>query len=201
MPSLDRIREVLSRPPTPLDFPAASRAAVAAVLTNELDLVFMQRAVVASDPWSGHISFPGGREEPGDGTLLNTAIRETREELGLDLSGAEVLGSLDEVTTVSGLPTMIVRPWVFRIDALPELDPNREVAEVHVVNLHTLLADEGRKPFAFDYRGHQVTLAQIDDPFPGKAFLWGMTLRMVDGLLDRLDGRGIGLARIRGGAG
>lgn len=197
MPSVDRIRGALDRNPTPLDLPGAKRAAVAAVLTPNLDLLFMSRSVRKGDPWSGHISFPGGHEEPEDGTLLQTAIRETREELGLDLQNAEVLGSLDEVTTVSGLPSMVVRPWVFLVDDLGDLNPNYEVAAVHTVPLPMLLADEGRKPYEFDFRGHKVTLAQVDDPFPGDRFLWGMTLRMVDGLLDRLDGRGIGLARLR----
>lgn len=197
MASLDRIRTVLDRDPTPLDLPGASRAAVAAILDRDLDLLFMSRAIVPGDPWSGHISFPGGREEPQDADLLHTAVRETHEELGLDLTRAEVLGSLDEVTTVSGLPPMVVRPWVFLVDELGDLRPNREVAAVHTVNLQTLLDDVGRKPYPFDYRGHEVTLARVDDPFPGDRFLWGMTLRMVDGLLDRLDGRGIGLARIR----
>ncbi len=197
MPTLDRLRTALSVSPTPLDFPDASRAAVAAVLTRDLDLLFMQRAEVPGDPWSGHISFPGGREEDRDESLLHTAIRETHEELGLDLRSAELLGSLDEVTTVSGLPSMVVRPWVFLVDELGELKPNREVAKAYTVPLARLLADEGRAPFEFDFRGYPVTLAKVDAPFPGDRFLWGMTLRMVDEILDRLDGRGIGLARIR----
>ena len=58
-------------------------------------------------------------------------------------------------------------------------------------------ADEGRGRFTLDFRGQNVVMPKVDTPFAGDAFLWGMTLRMVDGLLDRMDGRGIGLARIR----
>ena len=105
MASIDKLRQALSVPPTPLDLPASRRAAVAAIFTPQLDLLFMERAKVEGDPWSGHIAFPGGHEEDQDDSSLHTAMRETHEELGLDLSGAEVLGSLDEVTTVSGLPS------------------------------------------------------------------------------------------------
>lgn len=198
MTGLDRLRQVLDAPTTPLAHPGGARAAVAAVFSHDLELLFMQRATVPGDPWSGHISFPGGRAEPGDPSLLHTAIRETREELGLDLERGEVLGRLDDVSTVSGLPPMVVQPWVFLVPDFGELAPNREVAAVHRVHLETLLSDHGRSTFQLDFRGHPVTMPRIVDPFPG-AFLWGMTLRMVDGLLDRLDGRGIGLARLRSG--
>ena len=61
MPTLDRIRAALATPSTPLDMPEARYASVAAVFTRDLDLLFMSRAVVPGDPWSGHIAFPGGR--------------------------------------------------------------------------------------------------------------------------------------------
>ncbi len=197
MASLDRIRAVLDPRPPVLGDPGVPRAAVAAVLCGDLDLLFIARAEVPGDPWSGHIGFPGGREEPGDESLLHTAIRETREELGLDLSRAEVLGTLGEITTVTGLPPLVVHPWVFHVGDPGALRPNREVAEVYRVPVRDLLADRGRTSFELDLRGHRVTLPRIDEPFPGERFLWGMTLRMVDDLLDRLDGRGIGLARLR----
>jgi 8-oxo-dGTP pyrophosphatase MutT (NUDIX family) len=195
MPTLQSLRTALEHPSTPLQLPTVSRAAVAAVFSRDLDLLFIERAKHESDPWSGHISFPGGKAEAQDPTLLDTAIRETHEELGLDLAGAEVLGWLDEITTVSGLPSMVVRPWVFLVDEIGPLTPNEEVAEVHRIPLAQLLSDAQRGTFAFDFKGQQVTLAKVG--FPGEAFLWGMTLRMLDQLLDRIDGRGIGLARLR----
>ena len=195
MPNLTSLRLALEQPSITLDLPKASRAAVAAVFTQDLDLLFIERAKHRGDPWSGHISFPGGKAETQDQTLLGTAIRETHEELGLQLNGAEVLGWLDEITTVSGLPSMVVRPWVFVVDDFGTLQPNEEVAAVHRVPLAQLLADVDRGTFVFDYKGQNVTLAKVS--FPGEAFLWGMTLRMLDQLLDRIDGRGIGLARLR----
>lgn len=168
-------------------------AAVAAVLTRDLDLLFIERAHRPGDPWSGHVSFPGGRAEPTDADTLQTAMRETHEELGLDLGPAEVLGALEDVPTAPHLPPLLVRPWVFFCEPLPPARPNHEVAAVHLVPLRGLLGGEGRGTFDYPWQGHRVQLPQVELA-PGVR-LWGMTLRMVDDLLHRLDGRGQGIAR------
>ncbi|MEK7204453.1 MAG: CoA pyrophosphatase [candidate division NC10 bacterium] len=58
----------------------------------------------------GQIAFPGGGFEEGDADLLTTAIRETREEIGLDPGDVEILGSLDDTVTVTS--RHVVRPFV-----------------------------------------------------------------------------------------
>ena len=80
-------------------WPEARLAAVAAVLrvVDEPELLFIKRAEVAHDPWSGHVAFPGGRMEPDDESLEATAIRETFEELSLDLKAGQMLGRLDDL--------------------------------------------------------------------------------------------------------
>jgi hypothetical protein len=88
-----------------------SHAAVAAILRDApnpgsdepptLEALFIKRATHEHDPWSGHMAFPGGRHERGDLTLLRTAMRETEEEVGLDLSTAELLGAPPPMTTAS----------------------------------------------------------------------------------------------------
>ena len=76
--------------------PSTRQAAVAIILrervregvrsgTNVTDLLFIRRAEKNGDPWSGHMAFPGGHIESSDTSLLDAAIRETREEIGLDL--------------------------------------------------------------------------------------------------------------------
>ncbi|EKF72973.1 MutT/nudix family protein [Alcanivorax hongdengensis A-11-3] len=66
-----------------------SRAAVALIYRGEPGrddaLFFIQRAHRPGDPWSGDMAFPGGRLQPGDHSSRDTAMRETREETGLDL--------------------------------------------------------------------------------------------------------------------
>ena len=107
--------------------PPEQRAAVAMVLRptpgDWPELLMIKRSVHESDPWSGHMAFPGGREEPSDPTLLATAIRETREELGLGLVTARRLGSLDPVYSPSVAP-LRVDAWVFSLATVPPLVPN-----------------------------------------------------------------------------
>ena len=65
---------------------------------------------------AGQIAFPGGRYEPQDADLLATAVRETREETGVDLTNRERLGSLDDLyPRTPTLPPVIVRPFVFAL--------------------------------------------------------------------------------------
>lgn len=193
VPTLDDVAAALTR--SPRRQPLAEdgrRAAVAAVVTNALDVLFIRRAEYEGDPWSGHVSFPGGRVEAGEDPLT-AAIRETCEELSLDLSRAQLLGELDEVATMGPLPKLVIRPYVFAVDALPQVQPNREVAAVHTVGLPELLANDGRGTMRHPWRGTELVLPRVD--FDGVR-LWGLTLHMVDDLLHRLDGRGRGLDRV-----
>lgn len=189
----DDVRRALARAPAQLSRPPREQAAVAAVLYGRApDLLLIRRATVEGDPWSGHLAFPGGRREPDDADLEATARRETLEELGLDLSTAELLGVLDDVGPVSDRKPLMVRPYVFAMHDLPGLAPNREVAEVLHLPLPGLLANEGRGTMPYAWRGQPLTLPQVA---VGSHRLWGLTLRMVDDLLHRIDQGGIGLAR------
>ena len=193
VPTLDDVASAVSRTSQREPVPeGVRRAAVAAVVTPELDVLFIRRAEYPGDPWSGHISFPGGRVEAGE-DFLDAAIRETCEELSLDLSEAALLGELDDVATRGPLPQIVIRPYVFAVETLPEVRPNHEVAGVHLLGLSQLLANDGRGTMHHPWRGHELVLPRVD--FDGVR-LWGLTLYMVDDLLDRLDGGGRGLARI-----
>src|SRR5215471_21768996 len=76
-------------------------AAVAAILRDregEAEVLLIRRAQKTGDPWSGHMAFPGGRQDPSDLDLLHTAVRETQEEVGLELSpGRNLIGRLDDL--------------------------------------------------------------------------------------------------------
>ena len=192
MIDLQDIRAAVARAPSRVELPEdGRRAAVAAVVTPDLELLFMSRAVFEGDPWSGQVSFPGGRVEPDEG-VLDAAIRETLEELGLPLDRDCLLGELDELQTRGNQPTLVIRPYVFAPARIPPLRPNEEVARVHRLGLDALLAGARRGTMRHPWREHELVLPKVD--FDGVR-LWGLTLHMVDDLLHRLDGRGRGLAR------
>lgn len=187
------VRAALTQPSVSLARQPLKRSAVAMMLSPGRQVWFIRRADRAGDPWSGHVGFPGGREQAGDPDLLAVAMRETREELGVDLSQAELLGALDDLQS-RPVPNLMVRPYVFRLDRVPPFVPNHEVASVHALELDALLANRGRGTMRWPGQ-LGVTLPRVD--FDGVR-LWGLTLRMVDDLLHRVDGRGIGMNRFDG---
>jgi 8-oxo-dGTP pyrophosphatase MutT (NUDIX family) len=194
MPDLRaQLRRALDRPLAPP--PAPRRAAVAAILTPSDDLLFIHRAERAGDPWSGHVSLPGGRVDPGDEGPLAAAIRETREEIGLVLHVGQLIGPLTPIAPIATATDLAIYPFLFALDHEPEPVPNEEVQAVYRVGLARLLSDEGRGPMDWSWRGQPLTLPAV--AFPGQLRLWGLTLRVVDELLDHVDGRGLGLDRLR----
>lgn len=93
------------------------QAAVALVLRRRIsdaELLVIKRSESERDHWSGHLALPGGRAEPEDASLAATAVRETFEEVGLDLAaGGEVIGRLETVRPQSPLaPRVAVTPFV-----------------------------------------------------------------------------------------
>ena len=96
---LARIRQRLAQhEPLSLDGPQVEKRAAVSVILREQEVLLMRRATSTRDPWSGHMSFPGGRHEPHDTDLSATAQRETLEEVGLDLTThGTPLGRLDDI--------------------------------------------------------------------------------------------------------
>jgi 8-oxo-dGTP pyrophosphatase MutT (NUDIX family) len=87
---------------------------------------------------AGQISLPGGAEDPGDAFPVGTALREAREEVGLDTDGVQIVGELDVVDVrVSGF---LLTPVVGLIDRLPALTPDtREVASIVLAPIDAFL--------------------------------------------------------------
>ena len=109
--------------------PAAREAAVALLLRprDALEVLLIKRSVRESDPWSGHMALPGGRRDPGDSDLRQTAFRETFEEVGIDVGRfGTVIGALDDVAPQSPrLPPVIIAPYVVAVppDTMAVPDP------------------------------------------------------------------------------
>ncbi len=160
------------------------RAAVAAVLHDEPSgprVLLMKRAERAGDPWSGHISLPGGGYQAEDADLLVTAMRETQEELGLQLTPDHFVGSLAPLAPRTSGPTLIeVTPFVFRtrVAITPVCGPEALAA----FWLPLELASTGVLDSQYSY-----TRGDSSMTFPSWAYeghvIWGLTRRILDDLL------------------
>ncbi len=159
-------------------------AAVALILrettADDLDLLFIKRAVRADDPWSGQIAFPGGRRDPGDVSLEDTAIRETHEEVGLELRrDGLIIGALDEVRPRTPvLPPVIVRPYVAIISGGAAAGVSDEVAERFWVPLDAILDRAISRDTEIVVRGMRTTRPAIH--YRGHV-IWGMTEHILRG--------------------
>jgi 8-oxo-dGTP pyrophosphatase MutT (NUDIX family) len=176
-----------SRPPLRApDVAGQARAAVALLLRvheGRLELMLIRRAEREGDPWSGHMALPGGRAQAEDADMAATAARETREEVGIDVSEGTLLGALDDLAPRSArLPSIAVSPFVFHVPADAETRLNHEVQLALWIPVDELLhpdavtqylhdlADGNTLAFpAFDARGYVV---------------WGMTHRILTGFLE-----------------
>jgi 8-oxo-dGTP pyrophosphatase MutT (NUDIX family) len=174
-----------------------ARAAVAIVLratpshqspvtSHELEVLLILRAQREGDPWSGQIALPGGRRDPSDATLQDTAVRETLEETGIDLAAhGLVLGTLDELRPrTPHLPPIIVTPFVAVVPAELTLEISDELSDAFWAPWSTF-AD----PAIVDERTVQVRGAEwkVSSYQVGERVIWGMTERMLRQLAGRIS--------------
>jgi 8-oxo-dGTP pyrophosphatase MutT (NUDIX family) len=151
-----------------------------------LEVLLIQRAEREGDPWSGQIALPGGRRHAEDATLQDTAIRETREETGIDLAAhGLVLGTLDELRPRTPvLPPIIVTPFVAVAPADLSLEISDELADAFWTPWSTF-ADPARvDESTVNVRGSSWKVASY---LVGQRVVWGMTERMLRQLAERIS--------------
>lgn len=179
-------------PPTDLSRNIEQFACVAVILRgspDNMELGFIQRADDPLDRWSGHLAFPGGKNERTDKSPLETALRETQEEVGISLYRAQLVGQLNDIQARRGayLLPFFIRPFVFYIgDTLPEthLD-STEVSEFFWVPLTELTRSENLIMYQHPESGVNVKLQAVE--LGKKNPLWGLTYMMVQDLLKKLS--------------
>jgi 8-oxo-dGTP pyrophosphatase MutT (NUDIX family) len=162
-------------------------AAVALILRetvgHDLELLFIKRAARDDDPWSGQIAFPGGRRDDTDESLEDTVVRETIEEVGLDLRRqGTLIGALDELRPrIAVLPPVIVRPYVATVPAEASAGSSVEVAQCFWAPLAAILDPGAAHDTEIDVRGVRTVRPAIHY---GGHVIWGMTESILRGFQD-----------------
>ncbi len=146
MINLDDLKSTLS---TPLNLQIQNDgkyriASVLVVIYGKEPIVVMTEKPKHMKFHAGEISFPGGKLDDSDSDILETALRETREEIGLDISRDQVIGQLDPVVTLNS--GFLILPFVSVIDEIPELSPNSEVEKIFHIPLESFLKTMARDP-------------------------------------------------------
>jgi 8-oxo-dGTP pyrophosphatase MutT (NUDIX family) len=173
-PLIERMAAALERlQPVRLE-PAERHATVALMLRERakgLELFVIKRAEKATDPWSGHMALPGGRREPDDESIYDTARRETLEEVEIDLANGRLLGRLDDVGPRTMPGSLVISTVVVAIDAEPGVLDAREVAEAFWIPLEQLVNKSVEIP---DFPGSWPAFTYKD-----RYVIWGLTHRIL----------------------
>jgi len=179
LPLLSRLRERLrDYQPNPDRIDAAVLMPVTDAPAPELILT---RRASHMTSHAGEVAFPGGRRDPGDATVVATALRESREEIGLAEHTVEILGSLDVFTSRLGLR---VQPIVGMVpaDAPLLLNPD-EIESVFRVPLEFFLTQRPAYTHNVRFMGQEVTVPSFNYQ---DYVIWGLTAFMIVDLVQRV---------------
>jgi len=188
MPDIDSIRASLGRyQPQQIEMQGGRHAAVSMLLREReaIEVLLIQRAFFAEDPWSGQMAFPGGMREAIDSNSRDAAERETMEEVGVDLTQHAYIGRLDDQQhRHAGHPTgLVVSGHVYRLLEDVVLNPNYEVADLLWVPLPVLL-DRSRLTEIRHPRAPGQTAPGILLDADKQQIVWGLTRRFLIGFFQ-----------------
>ena len=130
---------------------------------------------------AGQVAFPGGRADPGDISLVETALRETQEETGIEPAYVTIAGFLDAHETGTGYAIL---PVVGLLSEGFALSPHAaEVAEIFEVPLSFLLDPVNKKTQSREFQGHMRTFYSFT--YEGH-YIWGATAAMLLNFGERI---------------
>lgn len=144
--------------------------------------VLIQRTVNPRDRHSGQVSFPGGRFEENDGELVNVALREAHEEVGVSPLEVEVLGRLTELYIP--VSNFVVHPFVGVLLGVPDFRPQAgEVESILTPPIHLFASPENRKMTDLTV-AHGVTLKGVPYFDVEGRVVWGATAMIMSEFLE-----------------
>lgn len=161
----------MSRPPR--------QASVMVAIYGNTPKVLMTKKAEHLKIHAGEIAFPGGKKDKTDMDLLHTALRESREETGVDIPRDRVVGVLRPVMTLCS--NFVIAPFVCILDSLPPVSPNREVDEILEIPIGPLLSTQQDDPenstviprYRFTFNEHVI---------------WGASADMLKQIADKMRG-------------
>jgi len=161
-------------------------AAVALILLEQedhknfcdLEILFVKRVNNPTDPWSGQMALPGGKRELSDTSLTDTVIRETHEEVTMNLHECQFLGILKPHISTPR-PDMKIYPYVFLCDCDVSVRVNPAELERHVwISIHSLQTHV--HTVSFEFGTHPAFI--VDE-----TVIWGLTYRIVTHFFSLLE--------------
>ena len=187
LPRIEEIRRALAGYEPSLARRDRERHASVALVLREGDersaeILFIERAEKEGDPWSGHMAFPGGRVDLPAESPEQAAVRETLEEVGLSLEGAERLGRLDDLegSRAGRSPGMVISAFVYHLRQPGELvKQTSEVREAFWVPVRHLTEPDRQVRRAFHGTG-SFEFPGIVVGEPDRHVVWGLTYRFLE---------------------
>lgn len=167
---INQLRQKLN-PRTEIRSAGAAVALLLRLADQDFKILLVKRVDKPSDPWSGQIAFPGGKRDTKDQSLVQTVIRETLEETGIDLGhGYDFLGTLKK-TQSTVKPELYVAPFVFLLDHDPAINLNEELEGFLWVPLRTLWENKGTASLPFGEVPAYLVKGRV---------VWGLTYRILE---------------------
>ena len=178
---LDDLRSMLSSELNPIlaNDGKHKLASILVVIYGESPFVLMTEKPKHMKFHAGEISFPGGKLDSSDSNLLETALRETSEEIGLVIRKDQVIGQLNPVITLNS--GFRILPFVTVLDKISELAPNAEVKKIFHIPLEPFLKTMKNDPDP----NHNLIQEMYTFEFEGK-IVWGASARVLKQIVDCL---------------
>ena len=179
--SLEKIRESLTSKISPVleNNYETKLSSVLIIIFDDSPKILMIKKPITMNHHGGEIAFPGGKISDEDNDLLDTALRETKEETGITVEREKIIGQLEPVTTLNSGFTIL--PFVCIFDKIENLMPNSEVDEFLEIPLITFL-----ETLANDSDPEHNSIQEMYTFTFENHLIWGASARMLKQITTKL---------------